>query len=237
MHAELFAQTRYDFVGYAQPFKHGTLAAGAVYLSQGSIEGRDANGAPTGGYSASDQAMSLGFASRLDSELRLGVNVKYIRSSIANASAQSFALDLGSQYALAGVRGPGVPLLGLAVQNLGPGMKFLDQTSQLPLAFAAGLGYRLPVGLTLAVDFKHRPYSHDSELSVGTEYALLTNFALRAGYGTVKAYNGASSGGFSALSGFATGLGLKFHTYSLDYSFTPMGELGNVQRFSLGARF
>jgi hypothetical protein len=181
--------------------------------------------------------VSLGFASRMSHDFRLGTNLKYIRSSIANASAQSFALDLGGQYALAGVGGPGLPLLGLAVQNIGPGMKFLDQTSQLPLTFAAGLGYRLPIGLTVAMDFKQRPYGHESEFSVGIEYAMLANFALRAGYGTTKAYNGASSGGFAALNGFATGLGFKLRSYSLDYSFTPMGELGNVQRFSLGARF
>ena len=33
------------------------------------------------------------------------------------------------------------------------------------------------------------------------------------------------------------GLGLKFSAFSLDYSFAPMGELGNVQRFTLGAKF
>ncbi|MBI5239455.1 MAG: PorV/PorQ family protein [Elusimicrobia bacterium] len=239
MHAELAQQTRYDFIGYAQPVKHGTLAVGAVHLGHGGIEGRDANGARTGSYGASDQAVNLGFASRLDAGLRLGANVKYIRSSIANASAQSFALDLGGQYALSGVGGPGLPLVGLAIQNLGPGLKFQDQASQLPLTFAAGLGYRLPAGLTLAVDFKQRPHSRDSEFSFGTEYAMLANFALRAGYATQKAANGtrAAGGSFSALSGFATGLGFKLRSYSLDYSFTPAGELGNVQRFSLGAKF
>jgi hypothetical protein len=177
----------------------------------------------------------------MSSDFRLGTNVKYIRSNIANASAQSFALDLGGQYALAGVGGPGLPLLGLAVQNIGPGMKFLDQTSQLPLTLAAGLGYRLPIGLTVAMDFKQRPYGRESEFSVGTEYAMLANFALRAGYSRAEGSQSlpAGRGGSvpAALNGFATGLGFKFHAYSLDYSFTPMGELGNVQRFSLGARF
>ena len=60
---------------------------------------------------------------------------------------------------------------------------------------------------------------------------------MRAGYTTTQAESGASMGDFSALNGFATGLGFKLKGYSLDYSFTPMGELGNVQRFSLGARF
>jgi long-subunit fatty acid transport protein len=239
MHAELASETRYDFVGYAHPLKQGTLAIGGVYLGHGSIEGRSATGAPTGSYNASDQAVSLGFGSRLDSGLGWGANVKYVRSAIETASAQSFAVDLGGRYAFSSARGPGVPLLGLAVQNLGPGLKFQDQTSQLPLTVAAGVGYRLPVGLTLAMDFKHRPHGKESEFSVGTEYALLANFALRAGYGTVRTYHGTdnSAGGFSALSGFATGLGFKLRGYSLDYSFTPAGELGNVQRFSLAARF
>jgi long-subunit fatty acid transport protein len=87
MHAELAQQTRYDFVGFAQPSKYGTFAAGVVYLGHGSIEGRDANGAPTGSYGAADQAVSLGFASRMNTDFRLGANVKYVRSSIADASA------------------------------------------------------------------------------------------------------------------------------------------------------
>ncbi|MFA5138879.1 MAG: hypothetical protein WC728_06550 [Elusimicrobiota bacterium] len=30
---------------------------------------------------------------------------------------------------------------------------------------------------------------------------------------------------------------LKLGNYRADYTFTPFGELGNAQRFSLGARF
>jgi long-subunit fatty acid transport protein len=236
MHAEMTEQTRYGFAGYAQPSKYGTFAVGGVYLDHGNIDGRDANGRPTGYYSASDQAVSLGFGSRLETGLRLGANVKYIRGSIAGTSAQSCAFDFGGQYALAEL-GPGVPLLGLAVQNLGPGLKFQDRTSQLPLTVAVGVGYRMPKGLTMAMDFKQRPHAKQSEFSAGAEYALLTHFALRAGYTTTQAESGSSMGDFSALNGFATGLGFKMKGYRLDYSFTPMGELGNVQRFSLAAKF
>jgi len=202
------------------------------------MEGRDASGAPTGSYKASDQAVSLGFASRLLGGLGLGANVKYVRGSIAESSAQSYAADVGCRYALSGLRGPGLPMLGLAVLNMGPGMRFLDRTSQLPLTVAAGLGYRLPAGLVLAVDYKHHPYANESDFSVGTEYALFSSFALRAGYGSAKAYDASGRrGGMSAINGMTTGCGFKLAGYSLDYSFTPMGELGNVQRFSLGARF
>jgi long-subunit fatty acid transport protein len=236
-HAQLAAGARYDFIGFGQATRYGTLGLAGTYLSQGAIEGRDAGGLPTGGYKASDQAVNIAFAPRPLGGCRLGANVKYIKSGIANDSTQGYAVDFGGQYSLAALPGPGVPRLGLAVQNLGPGMKFLDQTSQLPLTLAVGLGYRLPVGLALAADFKHRPYSRDSQFGLGTEYALLANFALRAGYGTAKTGTGASQGTFSALGGFATGLGFKLRNYSLDYSFTPAGELGNTQRLSLAARW
>ncbi len=236
-HAELTANTRYDFLGYAHPTQYGTFAAAGAYLSQGAIEGRDAQGRPIGKFQAADSAISMGYALKLSGGMRLGGNVKYIKSSIADVSAQSYALDFGSQYEIQGMRGPGVPMVGLAVQNLGPGMKFLDQSSVLPLTLVTGLGYRLPVGLIVALDFKHRPYGRSNEVNVGTEYGLFSNFALRAGYGSAGVVNAASGGALSAINGFAAGFGLNAFGYSLDYSMTPFGELGKVQRFSLGARF
>lgn len=235
-HTELTTDTRFDFVGFAQPVKHGVLAVAGTYLSQGRIQGRDVNGAPTGGYSAADQSAALGFASKVLPDLDLGASAKYIRSSIADASGQSAALDLGGRYVLNGFGGPGVPVIGAAVQNLGPAMKFLDQSSQLPLTLTAGIGYRWPAGSILALDYKGRPYSRDSEFSVGAEYAVLSNFALRAGYATAKPSAG-DQAVLAALNGFSMGFGIKLRAYSLDYSFTPAGELGSVQTLSLGARF
>ena len=121
-HAELTTDTRYDFVGFAQPTKLGTFGAAANYLSQGTIEGRDVNGAPAAGYTASDEAVNLSFASRMTSALGLGANVKYIRSSIADASAQSYALDLGGQYCPLAIRpGPGLPCWAWRSRTWGPG--------------------------------------------------------------------------------------------------------------------
>ncbi len=116
-HAELAADTRYDFLGYAQPTAYGTFGLSAVRLSQGALEGRDASGRPTGDFNAADTGVSLAFASRLSGNMRLGAAVKYLQSSIADASGQTFALDAGGMYALERV-GPGVPLLGLAVPPL-----------------------------------------------------------------------------------------------------------------------
>ena len=231
MHAEMVENTHFDYFGLAQPARGGTFGVGVRHLSQGTIQGRDSSGRPTDGYSASDTAVDLSYGFKSSERLRLGGGVKIIHSTIAEASAQSLALDLGSVYECS-YFGPGVPRLGLAVQNIGPGMKFLDERSPLPLTVASGVGYRLPSGLTVAVDYRHRPYSRASELNLGTEYAVLGSFAVRAGYASMV-----GGAGSSALKGFAGGFGLTARGYSLDYSITPFGELGNAHRLSIGARF
>jgi hypothetical protein len=183
-------------------------------------------------------ALTMGYSKALTSDLRLGANVKYIHSTIETASASSLAMDLGGM-----LRTPISGLtLGVAVQNLGPGMKYLDQSNPLPLTLAAGAGYHLGSGLLLALDVKTLPNDHQTTVSLGTEYAAFSALSLRAGYLAAMG-PGAAAGGttvtqeFGQMSGIGAGLGIKVSGYQLDYSFTPFGELGSVQRISLGARF
>lgn len=232
-HAELTGNTRYDFLGYALPLSRGTLGIGAVHLKHAAIESRDSLGRLSGSYGASDTAVNLSYALKAGPALSFGGGVKYITSGIGNASAQTAAFDFGGLYKL-NAWGPGTPTVGLAVQNVGPGMKFLGESSPLPLTVAAGLGYRLPAGLGLALDYKYRPYSL-SEVSVGTEYAIIPSFSLRLGYGSAQTVSNASR--VAGASGLATGFGLRAYGYSLDYTVTPFGAFGNSQRFSLGAKF
>ena len=237
-HADMSAGLRYDFLGVATPFKYGTFAAGGAYLSQDALEGRDANGHTTGAFGAADSFVSMGFAGSPTASLRLGGAVKVIQSKIANASAQTAALDLGIQRSFASF-GPGKPLFGVSVQNMGPGLKFADQRSSLPLTFSLGTGYEFSQGILFALDVRQHPHAaQTTEIDFGTEYAVFPFFALRAGYGSARpiATTG-TSGAATAINGFAAGFGLRGHGYTLDYSMTPFGELGNVQRFSLGARF
>ena len=242
--ALMFGDIQYDFVGYAQPLtgksggNYGTLGLGAQYLSQGTIQGRDANRQVTGNFTGTDMALNLAYSRALNSEFRLGANMKYISSSIQTESASSFAVDLGGMY-----RTPVAGLtLGVAVQNIGPGMKFLDQTNPLPLSMAVGAGYHLGSGLMLAMDVKTLPNEKRTTVSLGTEYAAFSTLSLRAGY-LIAAAAGTQAGSTAVteqlgqMSGIGAGFGLKMGIYRLDYAFTPFGELGNVQRISLGARF
>lgn len=233
MHADMLGQSKLSFVGFAQPTRFGTFAAGARHLSQAAIEGRDAAGKPIDSFSASDTAVDLAYGANLGAHARLGGGVRYISSSIADSTARAYALDFGGQYEASRV-GPGVPLLGVSVRNVGTGIRYLDETSPLPLTVATGLGYRLRHGFLMAVDVDHMPASHRSDVRVGSEYAVFSSFALRAGYGAGSATSG---GAATPLGGMAGGFGVKMLGYNLDYSISPFGELGAAHRFSLGARF
>jgi hypothetical protein len=103
---------------------------------------------------------------------------------------------------------------------------------------AFGTAYRLGGLLHLAVDVRHEPYDKRTEVGVGTEYALLPVFAVRAGYASQAARTiSSTSSSPIGLGGLGGGFGLKLGNYRADYTFTPFGELGNVQRISLGARW
>lgn len=237
-HMELLAGTRYEFLGYAHPTSLGAFAAALSYLSHASIPGRDVNGAPTGRFDAWDGSVGAAYAVGLAGlpGASFGAGVKYVRSELAEARAQSVAVDLGVRYEAPELVGPGSLIAAAAVQNLGRGMRFLSERSRLPLTAAFGLGYRLPAGLLITIDYKHRPEALSSELSAGTEFSFIPQLALRAGYDSHIARRG-GVGDSSPVRGFAAGFGIRVLDYSLDYALTPFGELGRVQRFSLGARF
>ncbi|MEK9145167.1 MAG: PorV/PorQ family protein, partial [Elusimicrobiota bacterium] len=239
-HTQWLLDSQFDFLGFAQPTRLGMLGLAMTRLGTGSQEARDANRQATGGFSASDSAYSLGIGRKLGhgvmgyGSLSLGANVKYLQSRIGSDSASTFAMDMGAVHRL-----NALPLsFGFSVLNLGQGMRFISQRDPLPLTLTFGTAYRLGGLLHLAVDVRHEPYDKRTEVGVGTEYALLPVFAVRAGYASQAARAiGSASSSPIGLGGLGGGFGLKLGNYRAVYTFTPFGELGNVQRISLGARF
>lgn len=227
-HAELFESTRHDFLVYAQPLMQGAFAAGVTYLSQGKIEGRDGLGRPTGGFDASDAALSLGYGRKFEAA-DLGATFKYLRSHIGSTEAQGVAADVGAKRAF------GRTSVGAALRNLGPGLKFQDQRNDLPLRLAVGAAYQFVDGHAAAAEFINGPRGAGTAVSIGGEYQAVKSLYLRAGYTTQTAVTGGS--GFDAARGLTMGLGFRNEKWSLDYAVLPTGELGRSHRFSLGARW
>ncbi|MFH2070893.1 MAG: PorV/PorQ family protein [Elusimicrobiota bacterium] len=244
MHTEWIANTRLDFIGYAQPTRAGVFGCGIIYLSQQDIEGRDENRQITSPFGASDLAVTLSYSRHLTELSRLvsaGLNVKFIQQNIENYTAHGIAIDIGTLYQ--------TPInnlkAGLSIQNIGPQMKFISQTYNLPLTATFGIGYTMS-GIVIALDLKQQVYEGRTIISAGTEYCPMNLIVLRIGYAgkltesilsnrDIIQGNNTDSTNFT---GFGAGLGLRLFTnYQMDYSFAPYGLLGDTHRISFLARF
>lgn len=232
-HSELGLSAREDFLAYAHPTPRGTFAAGAAYLSQGTIAGRDALGRPTGGYEASDAALTGSYGVKTD-YADVGASVKYVRSHIASAEAQGLAADAGLRREIDGA-GPGRLFLGAALRNAGPGLKYDAQRNDLPLRLAAGAAYSLSSGRTFAFELQSAPRGGGVDAGFGAELKVLEGGVLRLGYSTKNA--AADGSGFDAARGLTVGLGLERAGYRFDYAAQAAGELGATHRFTLAKRF
>jgi len=224
-HSQWLMDSTHDFIGFGMPVKKMSLALGVTRLSNGKMEGRADDGSAAGGYSAYDQAVSLGFGFK-----SVGGVVKYIQSSIAGVKAQAFAVDLGAKQKLSRL-----PVsLGIGVQNLGTGIKYLSQRDNLPLSVNAGLTLAVLPGMGLSFDVKRLVYDKQTVFSAGTEYAMMlggAGFALRGGYGLTGLSQDNEKGGLSV------GAGVMALGAQLDYAVSPETGLGSVQRITLKKKF
>jgi len=227
-HTNWLMDSMHDFIGVAMPLKGKPVAVGLglTRLSNGSMDARNADRSAGGDFSSYDQAVTVGLAGMMG-KVRMGLNVKYVESSIAGITARAGAVDIGFSKAL-----NSLPVgIGLSVQNLGTQMKYISQEDPLPLTFAAGLMFSVIPGVNLALDVKRQVYDRQTGVSFGTEYALLSGVALRAGYLSSSRTAAINSAGFSA------GAGLNFWNTRLDYAVTPYGDLGNTQKITIKKRF
>lgn len=227
-HTSWIMESDHDFAGVAVPLKTPglVLGLGITRFSNGSIDARGEDRSAGGSFSSYDQAISLITAKNMGRS-RLGIAVKYIESAIAGEKAAAVAVDLGLNRALRGL-----PVqVGLSVQNLGTSMRYIDQKDPLPLSLSAGLLVSVIPGVNLAMDVRRRIYDKQDSISIGTEYGILSGFALRAGYMMNNGLAGARNKGFSA------GAGLNLGGMGVDYAFTPFGNLGNAQKITLRKRF
>jgi len=225
-HSKWLMDANHDFIGFGLPVKNMAFGLGVTRLSNSSIDGRGEDRSANGGYSAYDQAVSLGFGFK-----NIGGAVKYIQSNIAGIRAEAFAVDLGARRKLSRL-----PVtLGIGVQNLGNGIRYLSQHDNLPLSVNAGFTYIALPGMALALDVKRLVYDKQTIFSVGSEYAMMTGnnagFALRGGYGLTGLTQN------NGKSGLSVGAGVMALGAQLDYAVSPETGLGSIQRMTLKKKF
>jgi len=232
-HSEWYMGSAHDYAGagMALPGKgHLKLGVSFTRLSNGELEGRSAGRSRTGSYSAYDQAAALALAGKYGA-YSVGGSVKYIQSSIAGVTGSGYAVDLGVKRGLTSIPAA----IGLSVQNLGPGIKYISQRDKLPLAVNAGITFMPLSGFMLNFDAKRYVYDKYTAFSVGSEYALFGGPGTMSGLSLRGGLNGVP--GQSAAGSFSAGAGIRLLNAELDYAMSPEGVIGGTQRITLKKKF
>ncbi len=226
-YAKWLSDIRWEFIGYGHSTeKFGTFGISAIYLHMDDIEGRSLNGKKADDFSAYDLSANFSYGNKISKNISLGTSVKFIKQSIEDETANGIAFDLGGLYEISNTN----LILGGALLNLGPKMKFVKEEYSMPLTLNFGIGYKFNLAV-FALEIKHRLNDKFTSLSIGTEYCLREFFALRGGY-LLKNKNQNE-----VYDGLGAGLGFKLNKYQLDYAFVPFANLGNTHRISFTGKF
>jgi hypothetical protein len=247
-----FSYTRWiadmNYVGGAFGFRLGNIgsfALSAASLDYGAIPeatvGGGSNDARTGStFDGADLLFGLSYARSFNDRLSIGLTVKYMRETLWNYAAGTWAFDVGTNYDI-GAKGL---RLAMSAQNFGGSVSWLEDSSQIegfdiPFVFRVGLSSLIlgPAGDS----FVAIPESHQVRLSVeainsndyserlhfGLEYLFNDLLALRSGYRFNHA-EGNLSLGFGLQSGFGRSAAV-----AIDYAYVAHEYLDAPHRFSL----
>jgi hypothetical protein len=238
-HQILIGGSQYDHIAavFSPAFLPGSLESVGVAvtrLSVGAIPGADALGNKTGdSFSAEDTAVTAGASVRLDGGLRLGADVKALKSQIGGYnSSVGLAADLGARYVFRGLT------VAAGITNAGEGVRFVGQRDPLPTAVSAGISMPVGSSLDLVAAVSREIYAQTTDLRAGVEWGV-GPAALRAGY----SYSAGSpanlaladqSGAQRILGGLSGGFGVRWHGVEFAYAISLQAvDYGATQRVGL----
>lgn len=260
-HTQWFADITHDAVTFIAPIgKVSAMGVDLIYLSSGDIEqttleDQDGNGIF---YDVTDLAIGLTYARKLTDRFSVGVKGKYIRQTLFNEEASTFAVDFGTIFntGFNGLR------IGMNLANFGGNMRMdgsdlsvvqedpftgelienrrKTESWPLPVIFRVGVAMDiLGAGeammqsrdnrLTLAIDGNH-PNDNYETIGAGVEYMWNNILALRLGYKNNHDVEKFSYGG-------GLNIMLAGWRFQFDYAYASLSDLDDVQRFTVGIMF
>ena len=225
-HSEWLMDTRYSSLsGNTRVSKWLTLGGGLIYEYGNDIQGYDEFGQMTDPLKNNNYQVIVGLGFGPTANFSSGVNLKYFRETLSEWSAVGYSIDVGAFYDIpvAGIN------VGLAVQNVGPDIKFVKKEEPLPTTIRAGAVYTTAatassIGFSLGLDFV-KPRFEDSYFGAGLEFTIAETVAFRGGWCGRKSRAG---------DGFMLGAGVNLDDrVAIDYAVTPYGDLGLQHIISL----
>lgn len=224
-HVESFADLRHEYAAAVQPI--GKLAAGLFFngLWTEDMDGYDSAGNPTGRIGYSSYAAGVALGARAIWGFSVGATCKYLHEFIGDYTTSGWAVDLGTQWTIS----EEFPLqFGLAVQNLGSSMSYIEESFDLPLTVQGGVSWDLPLQslsgrLLMAADIRHLR-DEGTVLLFGVEYSYAE--FLRFGLGYQEGRD---------VQDVGVGIGIHQGWFGLDWAYIPISEdLGDENRFTIG---
>jgi len=222
MHNSWYDDITVEYLGAALPISDAvTFGLGFSYLDYGTFEGYDINDNPTGEYSANALVASASGSFRISDNVSFGLTGKILSEKLEESSANGAAFDIGMHYRTRYVS------FGLNYMNIGSGIKYENEEFPLPSQLAAGAALHLfDDRLRIASDL-NSPNDGSPTLHQGMEYCYENTVYLRTGYAhTFEDISGASD------TGMTFGLGIRHSIGSVDYSYLPDADLGDIHKIS-----
>lgn len=206
----------YAAAGRFRAGERGAIGIFATATGSSDLEARQVPGEPEGTFGV--QYVSAGASyGRTFGPLRAGVTAKYLTERISSRTSNGYAFDLGVQADLL----DGGLHLGAVMQNLGEMNELYEESTQLPRAFRAGVGF-YPLDVLLSDDdatllrtlligeVSHFFESERTQVHVGLSVQVLETIDVRAGYVTND-----------QLRSFSLGTGFDYERFVFDYAFMP----------------
>lgn len=222
MHLEWLSSVRMETGSVAHATSIGTFGIhfSGLYLDE--IDRFEiASAEPTGSFNVYEIAATLAYGHKIRS-WDVGLGVKGLHSGLDDVTASGWAVDAGARYH---TRIPGLTFAGV-VQNIGPEIKFVQESFLLPATFRAGADYAREVpslrGRMVGAFDLVWPTDGDAREHVGLEFEYRSFAAARLGY---KANYDSQ--------GLTFGVGLRRSGYHFDYAYGDIkNDLGSGHKFA-----
>ncbi|NPV14491.1 PorV/PorQ family protein [candidate division WOR-3 bacterium] len=233
-HQEWFADIRDENLSFMAPLGSGTLGISGVLSTMRNVENWYAGASYPETIALSSGYATVAYGVKLGDAIAFGIGAKGLYDALPDDNVgRGVCFDLGFLYRIrSGFR------VGIAIQNLGPGIKYGSERFALPLGVRTGVSYRVNRerswlnGLRVLFD-ANAARGGFPDFHFGMEYPLYEILFCRIGYRLgPQDYRS-----LSPWAGFTAGVGVARERWALDYAYVPYGELGATHRLTIRTGF
>lgn len=225
MHQDQFGQISFDYFGLAAPAIKNRSAWGISMVRQAVTDYARTENDDGAKFTNSDLALTGTYAHQIIKPLTIGFSGKIIKQTLAQYTANGWAVDVGANLRV----NPRLSL-GASILNIGPKITFISIGDPLPTALRVGGAFKLlPRGNLLATVDYWLPKDDSDGMGFGVEYRPNRFLAFRGGYQL-----GSDFKGFNAST---YGVTFDFENFGMEYAFIPREKLGDVHRAGLNVSF